>query len=69
MIVIFNQMLDLPIADKTEKLHISDLADMDLAGLPIATRQHCYGLYSRSRKQLWWCFIVIFDLIGQVIWF
>ena len=39
----FNQMLNLPLSDNVEKLHISDLADMDLNGLPIATRQHCYG--------------------------
>lgn len=39
----FNQMLDLPLADKAEKLHINDLTDMNLADMTIATRQHCYG--------------------------
>ena len=38
----FNQMLDLPIADKAE-VHISELDGKVLANQEIATRQHCYG--------------------------
>lgn len=39
----FNQMLALNMADSTEKVHINDLFSQELAGKPIATRQHCYG--------------------------
>ncbi len=39
----FNQMLDLPLADKKGKSHISNLVDAGFTGMPIATRQHCYG--------------------------
>jgi len=40
----FNQMLDLPLAHKTsERMHLSDLLDADLAGNPIRTAGHCYG--------------------------
>jgi radical SAM/Cys-rich protein len=39
----FNQMLDLPLADRAEKVHISDLMQQQLETTPIATRQHCYG--------------------------
>jgi len=39
----FNQMLDLPLADRPEKIHISDLMQHKLEATPIATRQHCYG--------------------------
>jgi len=38
----FNQMLDLPLADRT-KIHISTLNEKMLLGQNIATRQHCYG--------------------------
>jgi len=39
----FNQMLDLPLADRAEKIHIADLMQHHLQATPIATRQHCYG--------------------------
>lgn len=39
----FNQMLDLPLADRAEKIHIADLMRHKLEDTPIATRQHCYG--------------------------
>lgn len=39
----FNQMLDLPLADKTHKTHINTLLEQDLSSSVIATRQHCYG--------------------------
>src|SRR5665213_1203692 len=40
----FNQMLDLPLAHKmSERVHLSDLLDADLAGNPIRTAGHCYG--------------------------
>lgn len=39
----FNQMLDLPLADHSEQLHITDMVMHQLAGQDIATRQHCYG--------------------------
>ena len=38
----FNQMLDLPIADKA-KVHIAELDGLILSKQEIATRQHCYG--------------------------
>jgi radical SAM/Cys-rich protein len=38
----FNQMLNLPLADQSER-HISQLRDELLEGKPIATRQHCFG--------------------------
>jgi hypothetical protein len=40
----FNQMLDLPLATKTHaRPQLSDLIGRDLAGNPIAVRDHCYG--------------------------
>jgi len=39
----FNQMLDLPLADHAEKIHITDIMKRDLLNEQIATRQHCYG--------------------------
>lgn len=39
----FNQMLDLPLADRVKPTHISELMDNDLTGAVIATRQHCFG--------------------------
>ena len=39
----FNQMLDLPLADRPPTTHISELIFHDLTNKHIATRQHCYG--------------------------
>lgn len=40
----FNQMLDLPlVADGKTRPHLSELIGRDLAGNPIAVRDHCYG--------------------------
>ncbi len=40
----FNQMLGLPIAwPGGRRAHLSDLIGRDLAGQPIAVRDHCYG--------------------------
>lgn len=39
----FNQMLDLPIEVSRKRLHISQVTDEDLLGLPIATDNHCFG--------------------------
>jgi len=40
----FNQMLDLPlVVDGRKRLHVSELIGRDLAGNPIAVRDHCYG--------------------------
>lgn len=39
----FNQMLDLPLADKSSNIHIADALDDTLESQKIATRQHCYG--------------------------
>jgi radical SAM/Cys-rich protein len=40
----FNQMLDLPLAlSGAKRPHLSDLIGRDLAGNPIAVRDHCYG--------------------------
>ena len=38
----FNQMLGLPVADKA-RAHIDGLLEVDLAGFPIVTGEHCYG--------------------------
>ncbi|MCL4121174.1 UNVERIFIED_CONTAM: hypothetical protein GTU68_066813 [Idotea baltica] len=38
----FNQMLNLPLADK-KAVHIRDILEQSLEGQTIATRQHCYG--------------------------
>jgi radical SAM/Cys-rich protein len=40
----FNQMLDLPLAlEGRKRVHLSELIGRDLAGNPIAVRDHCYG--------------------------
>ncbi|MES9898693.1 MAG: arsenosugar biosynthesis radical SAM (seleno)protein ArsS [Sedimenticola sp.] len=40
----FNQMLNLPLADKRyQRPHISNLIDEDLSGRPICIAEHCYG--------------------------
>ncbi len=39
----FNQMLQLPLGDAKEKIHISELTHQILAGETIKTLQHCYG--------------------------
>jgi radical SAM/Cys-rich protein len=40
----FNQMLDLPlIYGASQRVHLTDLLDADLAGNPIRTAGHCYG--------------------------
>jgi radical SAM/Cys-rich protein len=40
----FNQMLGLPLAlGARARVHLSELADADLAGNPIAVLDHCYG--------------------------
>jgi radical SAM/Cys-rich protein len=38
----FNQMLDLPLGDRP-RCQLSELIGRDLAGNPIAVRDHCYG--------------------------
>ncbi len=40
----FNQMLDLPLAlGGSKKVHLSELIGRDIAGNPVAVRDHCYG--------------------------
>lgn len=39
----FNQMLQLPLGENKQKLHIDDLSDQSLKGQSIKTLQHCYG--------------------------
>ncbi len=39
----FNQMLQLPLGESAEKMHLSTLTDQMLAGQTIKTLQHCYG--------------------------
>lgn len=39
----FNQMLELPLADRPKPIHISEITEQDLCDGIIATRQHCYG--------------------------
>ena len=39
----FNQMLELPLADKSRETHIEDVLENGLSFGKIATRQHCYG--------------------------
>jgi len=39
----FNQMLNLPLADKPIQTHLRDLISHNLMGEKIAVRQHCYG--------------------------
>ncbi len=44
----FNQMLDLPLVDQAQRLHISELRDADLVDRPIRTANHCYGCTAGS---------------------
>ena len=40
----FNQMLNLPLLQNGKsKIHLSELIDKDLSGLPINVKGHCYG--------------------------
>jgi radical SAM/Cys-rich protein len=39
----FNQMLDIPMAPRGGRLHISEIKGGDLRDNPIATGEHCYG--------------------------
>jgi radical SAM/Cys-rich protein len=40
----FNQMLDLPLHhDARERVHLSDLLEAEIEGLPIQVAGHCYG--------------------------
>jgi radical SAM/Cys-rich protein len=39
----FNQMLGLPLGASARRTHLRDLLERDLAGAPIAVRNHCYG--------------------------
>jgi hypothetical protein len=40
----FNQMLGLPLSVKgAKRVRLTDLVGRDLAGNPIAVRDHCYG--------------------------
>jgi radical SAM/Cys-rich protein len=40
----FNQMLDLPLSHNgRERLHLSDLLNVDLAGKPVRVAGHCFG--------------------------
>ena len=40
----FNQMLNLPMqVDQRPRLHISELAGLDIEELPIKVADHCYG--------------------------
>ena len=40
----FNQMLDLPLKyGPHERVHLSDLLDVDIEGRPIRVAGHCYG--------------------------
>jgi radical SAM/Cys-rich protein len=39
----FNQMLGLPFGQKSTGVHLSDLMQMDFAGMPITIADHCYG--------------------------
>lgn len=39
----FNQMLNLNLRDDEQRVHISDLIDIDVEGDLIAVRDHCYG--------------------------
>ncbi len=44
----FNQMLDLPLADSVNHVHINDIMNSQLIGENIAIRQHCYGCTAGS---------------------
>ncbi len=39
----FNQMLDMPFAGNENKVHLSDLMNIDVEGQAIAIADHCYG--------------------------
>ena len=39
----FNQMLDLPLRNQTQRLHLRDLNPADLHQRPITVAEHCYG--------------------------
>jgi len=39
----FNQQLKLPLGDARTQVHLRDLLDANLAGLPIRVADHCYG--------------------------
>jgi radical SAM/Cys-rich protein len=39
----FNQMLDLPIVRRNERVHLSDLLDADIGEYPIRVAGHCFG--------------------------
>jgi radical SAM/Cys-rich protein len=40
----FNQMLNIPLShDDAPRLHLSNLIDVDVEGLPIKIGEHCYG--------------------------
>ena len=40
----FNQMLDLPLVlDGRKRMHLSEIIGRNLAGNPVAVRDHCYG--------------------------
>ena len=39
----FNQMLNLNIADKEQRVHLSELLNKDISDKPIAVRDHCYA--------------------------
>lgn len=39
----FNQMLNLNISDKSQRVHLSELLNNDISGKPIAVRDHCYA--------------------------
>jgi radical SAM/Cys-rich protein len=39
----FNQMLDLPLGNARERVHLADLIDGDIEGKPVRVAGHCYG--------------------------
>jgi radical SAM/Cys-rich protein len=39
----FNQMLNLNMADKAERVHLTDLLNKDISEEPISVRDHCYA--------------------------
>lgn len=39
----FNQMLNLNISDKSQRVHLSELLNNDISDEPIAVRDHCYA--------------------------
>ena len=44
----FNQMLDLPVANRNKSLHISEMNWADFSKTPIIINQHCYGCTAGS---------------------